>query len=46
MEEMENMTVDVTEEGTAYDTETAESSQIEETTEVVDTPTEDNSPKG
>lgn len=46
MEEMETMTVDVTEEGTAYDTDTAESSQIEETTEVVDTQTEDNSPKG
>ena len=46
MEEMENMTVDVTEEGTAYDTETAESSATEETTEVVSPQTEDNSPKG
>lgn len=48
MEEMETMTVDVdvAEEGTAYDTETAESSETEEATAVVDTPAEDNSPKG
>lgn len=46
MEEMETMAVDVTEEGTAYDTETAESSPTEETTEVVDTQTESDSPKG
>ena len=49
MEEMNTMTVDaVTEEGTAYDTDTTASTTetIEETTEVVDTQTEDYSPKG
>lgn len=49
MEEMNNIVTDVVaEEGTAYDTDTEASttSEIEETTEVVDTQTEDNSPKG
>lgn len=49
MEEMNTMTVDaVTEEGTAYDTDTTASTTetIEETTEVVDTQTEDYSQKG
>ena len=49
MEEMNNIVTDaVTEEGTAYDTstETSTTSEIEETTEVVDTQTEDYSPKG
>lgn len=50
MEEMNTMTVDaVTEEGTAYDTDTTASTtetSNETTTEVVDTQTEDYSPKG
>lgn len=49
MEEMNTMTVDaVTEEGTAYDTDTTASTTetSNETTEVVDTQTEDYSPKG
>lgn len=46
MEELE-MTMDVAEEGTAYDTDYAEeSSATEETTEIVDSQAENHSPKG